>query len=312
MNAAVCPTEAELLAWTDQVEGTESLSAHVDSCANCREKVAQLRHSFTQLRLLAASDPRIAQESSSSPPLPGGIGKYLLLGRLSGKRSFESFRALHPVLHIDLRIDVSPEPVANVAEHQPLETEVRRLMSVEHEHLSRIRDSGFFENRLYVVADYGSDKRLDQRLSEQPFESHEAAAIVAALARAAIPIVAAAVLPREINRSGILLRADGGPLWTDWGAACLLRSSSEAGANLSLHQLLACLYADLVVPQSDAGHDPAGARETIRLRGTDQVSAATAKTLKAALDTPSDSAAALADLARKLSPREGFWSRLFG
>jgi hypothetical protein len=314
MNAGPCPNEAELLAWADKVEGTESLDAHVETCGTCRQQVADLRQSITQLRQRVVSPPSASQETSSTPRPPGSIGKCLVVGRLSGRQSFQSFRALHPLLHIDLRIDVVLEPVPNRAEYrEPIATEVRRLMSIEDEHLSRIRDSGFFEDRPYVVADYGPDKRLDQRLLEEPLEPDAAAGLVATLARAAIPIAEAGVLPREINPTGILLRDGSGPLWTDWGAACLLRAPSSDGANLSLHQLLACLFADLVVPQADLRHDPASAREVVaKLRGAGQVSAATAKALQTALEQPTDSADALADLSRNLSPRAGFWARLFG
>lgn len=314
MNAALCPNEAELLAWADKAEGSESLDAHVDSCPTCQKQIAQLRHSITQLRLVVKSPSSTAPESPSSPRPPGSIGKYLVVGRLGGKHSFQSFRALHPLLHIDLRIDVGLHPVPNVAEYrEPISTEVRRLMSVEHPYLSRIRDSGFFEDRLYVVADYGEDERVDQRLLEEAFEPEAAAGLVAALAQAAVPVVEANVLPSEINPSGILLRGDTDLLWTDWGAACLLRSQSSGGANLSLHQLLACLFADTVAPQPDARHDPVGAREAIgKLHGAGQISAATAKTLQTALDRSTDSADALALLSRDLLPRAGLWTRLFG
>jgi hypothetical protein len=178
--------------------------------------------------------------------------------------------------------------------------------------LSRIRDSGYLDDRLYLVADYGPDERLDQRLLNGALDSDEAARIVGPLTRAAVPLANAGIFPREINPVGILLPGDADPLWTDWGATCLLASSSRGGPNLPLHQLLACLFVDLVAPQADARHDPAGAQEAIsKPRSAGRINAATAKALHTALEIPTDSAEALARLSRNLSPRAGLWARLF-
>jgi hypothetical protein len=313
MNAVTCPTEAELLAWADKAEGSESLGAHLDSCPDCRQQLFELRNSISHVRLRVEPQPSAGQETSSSLRGLTALGKYLVVGRLGGKRQFESFRGMHPLLHIDLRIDVSLERLSKVAEYrEPIAAEVRRLISIEQPHLSRIRDSGYLDDRLYLVADYGPDERLDQRLLNGALDSDEAARIVGPLTRAAVPLANAGIFPREINPVGILLPGEGGPLWTDWGATCLLRSSSHGDAGLPLHQLLACLFIDLVAPRTNARHNPASVRETIgKLRGANQISAATAKALQTALDDPSNSSDALAQLSRNLLPHPGFWTRLF-
>jgi hypothetical protein len=318
MNAGTCPNEADLLAWADQAEGSEAIGAHVETCPTCRQQLDELLQSLTQVRLsFQAQPPQADAQASRAAASPSSLGKYLVVGRLAealaDRRGFESFRGLHPLLHVDLRIDLAPEAVPNAAEYrEPIAAETRRLLSIEQGHLSRIRDSGFFEDRLYLVADYGQEERLDQRLSEGPIESQEAASIVSALAEAAVPLAEAALVPRELNPSGILLRAEAGPLWTDWGAACALCPSSTGGATAPTHHLLACLFVDLVAPRPDARHDPASARTAIDHLGVSgRISAVTAKALRTALDSPTVSAAALSELSGNLSRRDGLWARWF-
>ena len=287
MNAGTCPNEADLLAWADQAEGSAAVGTHVETCAACRQQLDELRQALTQVRLSFRAEPKADARATGSSSTPSSLGKYLVVGRLvdalNEQRGFESFRSLHPLLHVDLRVDVGHEAVPNVAEYrEPLAAEVRRLMTIENPQLSRIRDSGFFNDRLYLVADYGQDERLDQRIAQGGLTADEAAGVVSGLAQAAVPLVEASLSFREIHPSGILLRESGDPLWTDWGALCALgaRASGEAAP---LHQLLACLFLDVVSPRAGTHHAPASARSVIgELQRASTISAATAKSLHTA------------------------------
>jgi hypothetical protein len=312
MNAGICPNEAELLAWADHAEGSEVLSAHVDACPACRQQLDEMRQSLTQVRLRYSTRSKPQRPPSGPHKTPASVGKYLVVGRIAGQRAFECFRGLHPVLHVDLRIDLDGERVPNIAEYrEPIAVRAKQLMSIEHEHLSRVRDTGYYDDRLYLVADYGQEERLDQRLLQGAIAPDEAAQVVSVLAQAAIPLIEAGILPGEINPSGILLRDQAGPLWTDWGAAALLRSPTNGDSTLSVIQLLACLFVGIVAPQEGDRHDPTRARDSIRkLQKAGSIPIVTAKSLESALDSPIDSKDALARLSSGLSPRPGFWRRL--
>jgi hypothetical protein len=321
MNAGACPNEADLLAWADgvtskdQSEGSAAVGAHVETCAACRQQLDELRQALTQVRLSFRAEPKADARAAGPSSTPSSLGKYLVVGRLvdalNEQRGFESFRSLHPLLHVDLRVDVGRQAVPNVAEYrEPLAAEVRRLMTIEHPQLSRIRDSGFFHDRLYLVADYGQHERLDQRIAREASTADEAAGLVSALAAAAVPLVEASLYPREIHPSGILLREGGDPLWTDWGALCALRAR-PSGEAAPLHQLLACLFLDVVSPRAGTRHAPASARSVIdELQRASTISAATAKSLHSALEATSATPEALTRLSRGLQPRTGFWGRL--
>jgi hypothetical protein len=312
MTTERCPAEPELLAWVDEAQGSESIGAHVETCLACQQQVASIHRSIFRMQERAAVPDTAPGNVRPSQP-PGAIGKYLIVGKLPGGRAFESFRGVHPVLHIDVRIDVAREPVPDTAEFRdPLAAEVRRLISIEHPRLSRIRESGYFGDRLFLVADYGRDERLDQQLLSGALALDDAKAILGALADAGIPLVHAGIFPGEISSAGMLVPAAGGLLWTDWGAATVLR---PPGANtpMALHQLLACLFVDVVEPLADIRHDRDSALLALdRLRQAGRITAAMESALRTALENLTDPQLRLERFVRHFTCRPGLWSRLFG
>jgi predicted Ser/Thr protein kinase len=252
MTSTSCPQDPEILAWITGGSLAESIRAHLDACGACRLRRDRLQAEVSVLRHLAAEVPvgsgtqagglpeepetedhilstEASDESSDfseaevlpapedNTARPDSIGRYRIVGELDSGGQAIVYRAIHPTLPRDLAIKIAREP--SPIDHSLLKADAGLLSDLDHPNLVRVHDLDTHEGRPFVVMEYVPGRNLRQLADQSLPAPRQAAAWVAAIARALEYVHRRGVVHQDIKPENIMLDESGRPRLIDFGMA---------------------------------------------------------------------------------------------
>jgi serine/threonine protein kinase len=254
MASTPCPQDHELVAWISGSTVSESVRRHMaEACVACELRVDRLRAELSVVRRVAAglpagvgaqaaavpghadteSYPSRTEDSSdessefregnalSEPDenraWPESIGRYRIVGDLDSGGQASVYRAVHPTLPLDLAIKIAHEP--SPIDLSLLRGDAEILCELDHPHLVRVYDLDIHEGRPFVAMEFVRGLNLKQVAKQSLPSPHQAAAWVAAIARALEYVHRQGVVHQDIKPGNIMLDESGRPRLIDFGMA---------------------------------------------------------------------------------------------
>lgn len=151
---------------------------------------------------------------------PEMIGKYRVIAPISRGGQARVFRALHPTLSRELVIKIGHAGLRQ--EHQALLiAEGELLAGFDHPNLARVYDLDFERGVPYLVIEYVRGQNLAQYAEQGKMDAHDAARIIAKLARAIAYIHARGVVHQDIKPANAIIDENGEARLIDFGLAKL-------------------------------------------------------------------------------------------
>ncbi len=199
----------------------------------------QSRDTFEEQKLLADS-PKLAawtaclrglenlastvSPDESSPPsghVAGtGFGPFVIREEIGRGGMGIVYRAWHEGLDLDVALKLlTGGAYASPEQRRRFLAEARLAARVRHPGIVTIHDAGEHAGQLYIAMDLVTGNDLATRLQSGPMEPRDAAATIAAIARAVQHLHDRGILHRDIKPSNVLLTHDGTPLLADFGLA---------------------------------------------------------------------------------------------
>jgi serine/threonine-protein kinase len=108
---------------------------------------------------------------------------------------------------------------AGAADLARFQTEAEAIARLQHPNIVQVYEVGEHEGKPFFSLEFCSGGSLEKKLNGTPFQSREAAALVATLARAMQAAHEQQVIHRDLKPANVLLTEDGTPKITDFGLA---------------------------------------------------------------------------------------------
>lgn len=221
----------------DQEQRLANVLADVTD-AVCRGEVVDLDGVCTEHPSLAGDLRRLwgtvlltdtaGQVESANPPpprwqglkLPTTVGDYELLEEIGRGGMGVVFRARQRSLDRIVAVKmIQRGRLASESDVRRFVAEASATARLEHPHIVPVYEVGQCDGRPYFSMKLIEGETLDQRIARGRLGQHEAASLIAAIARAIQFAHDHEVLHRDLKPSNILLSVDGTPLVTDFGLA---------------------------------------------------------------------------------------------
>jgi hypothetical protein len=138
------------------------------------------------------------------PERPVAIGKYLVIELLDWGGEAVVYQVIHPNLGKEMVLKLAHRPVVG-DERAELVAEGRVLIDLEHINLVRVYDSGFHDDRPFLVMEYVHGRNLEQYARDEPVTPRRAAELVARLAGALAMVHRKGIIHRDIKPRNILI-----------------------------------------------------------------------------------------------------------
>src|SRR5262249_8071681 len=219
-------SEDDVLAISLGETADESLLAHLETCGDCRQR---LQHCAGEMALLrhAACAPLEKSSVTFAQPL-AVVGKYPIVGVLGRGAQGTVYRAVHPVLNVDLAIKLSNRAFEDDdPQHDLLVREGKLLARLQHPHLVRVMDLDFHDRRPFLAFEYVHGPNLQQFLEEKKPAPRQAALLIAQLARALAGVHQHGIIHQDVKPANILIDEDDNARLMDFGLARLRSVWSE-------------------------------------------------------------------------------------
>ena len=236
-----CPSDVELLAMATGDPDIENVRSHVETCANCRERLGQLSSEVATLRSLSGSQRLFPPLTSAwvpddvpqATPKPAMIGRYVVLGELGSGGQADVYRVLDPDLGRNLVLKLSRRRWReDEGPKDALLAEGRLLAELDHPGLLQIFDVGIYDSRPYLVLEYVSGPNLEQHFAGRKPTAREAARLIATIARVVDYAHHRGVIHGDIKPQNVLIDGEGRARLIDLGLARLEDAwREEAGAS---------------------------------------------------------------------------------
>jgi WD40 repeat protein len=234
MSSAACPDFDRLRRFLDGTSpgvDDEAIVAHVEGCADCRAELDRLaaatepsalravrfappvRPDLPFLRDLRELDLRHLGELPAAPPpaeapwpqVPG----YTILGELGRGGAGIVYHARHRALGRPVAIKMlHPGLFPTEADRRRLRAEAEAVARLQHPNVVQLYEMGEAGGSPYLVLEYVAGGTLASYLAGRPQPPREAAALVAALARAVHAAHLKHIIHRDLKPANILLQRD--------------------------------------------------------------------------------------------------------
>jgi tetratricopeptide (TPR) repeat protein len=221
-------------------------------CADCPERLDDLKQHLRDLASMQAflhvSQEGAAQESSypghdqttvsysgsrgatpSTPPLPGGVPGYELLGELGRGGMGVVYRARQVRLKrlVALKMVLAGSH-AGPEQLTRFRVEAEAVARLQHANIVQIHEVGEQDGLPFFSMEYVAGDSLARRLKDGPLPQQEAARLTETLARAVQHAHQRGVVHRDLKPPNILLTEEGTPKITDFGLAKQLETEDGA------------------------------------------------------------------------------------
>ncbi len=216
---------------TDRVQRGEQVELEAE-CRNYPQFAADLRELWGAVLVAQAIGSSRSQETieptmplgadspSGSFNLPSRFGDYELLQEIGRGGMGVVFRARQISLNREVAVKmILRGQMATAADRDRFRAEAEASARLEHPGIVPVYEVGEYEGRPYFTMKYIRGATLAQRLAEGPLPQREAAAVLAAVARAVDFAHKRGVLHRDLKPSNILLDEQGEPHVSDFGLA---------------------------------------------------------------------------------------------
>lgn len=150
------------------------------------------------------------------------IGKYRIISKFPGSGQADVYRAVHPELGEELVIKLSRHTLGGSrgrVDH--IVGEGKMLAELRHPHMARVYDLGVHEDRPFLVMEYIRGRHLEQYVQGRELSAHEAASLVAKVARALSVAHGRGVVHQDLKPQNIVIDESGEPRVIDFGLARL-------------------------------------------------------------------------------------------
>jgi serine/threonine protein kinase len=172
----------------------------------------------------SAVDPE-PPSPSGSLPVPEHIGRYKVVRRLGGGTYGDVYLADDADMNRQVAVKVpSAELLATERARDEFLREARNVARLQHKGIVRAYDFGQADGNCYIVYEFVEGESLAERIkpariAADPLPPHEAARIVAEVAKALHYAHLQGMFHRDIKPANILLDRQGKPKVTDFGLA---------------------------------------------------------------------------------------------
>ena len=257
----LCPDREELAAFnTGRLPSPrlEALAEHLARCPRCENSLQALQDEDTVQELLrqpatvvtpddeaacrrledrARDIPfgdadastvalRVGADAGEGLPLPRAFGAYLLLKKLGQGGMGIVYQARQEMLKRLIALKVVLNGVfASDEERARFRREGEALARVRHANVVHIYELGECQGQLFYAMEWLEGGTLKERLDGQTLPEHEAAQLLATLARAVQALHDKGIVHRDLKPGNILFAADGTPKIADFGLVKLLDSA---------------------------------------------------------------------------------------
>ena len=213
--------------WEDLHEQGKEVSAE-EICHDHPELLAELKHRIQALKAmnwLVESDSSAGAaakgDANQSPrPVPATLGRYRL-DRLIGTGGFgQVWEGFDPELQRVVAIKIpNTRRISSADEAATFLEEARKVAQLKHPGIVPVHDVGRDGDYCFIISDYVDGGNLAERIAKRAMPWHEAARLVAEIARILHFAHQHGFIHRDVKPANILIDTKGTPFLTDFGIA---------------------------------------------------------------------------------------------
>ena len=196
-------------------------------CSAAEKDIVE-KHTLLKPRALPAESTVRPPLVAALAPLPERIGPYKILQELGSGGQSVVYRAFDTRLEREVALKWSHFPQLTDDERDTLAAEGKILAALDHPCLARVYDLGFHDGQPYLAMEYVPGRHLKQAADQQQPAPREAAALIAAVARALAVVHARGVVHRDLKPQNIIVDEQGRPRIIDFGLARAVHAWSAA------------------------------------------------------------------------------------
>lgn len=164
---------------------------------------------------------------SRSAPLPQSIAQYEILSELGRGAMGVVYKARQKDLDrlVALKMILAGSHAGEDQRGRFL-TEAKAVASLQHPNIVQIYEIGEHEDKPFFSLEFVEGDTLDERIRENAITAHQAASLIATMARAMSYAHERGIVHRDLKPANVLLTQEGEPKITDFGLAKQMEDSS--------------------------------------------------------------------------------------